>query len=280
MFDTIDAVTEFLDAVFASHPPEYATEYGEPGYSDHGIVHHPYSLIVLGYYWCRCPVFDPHDPHPLHGMERHYPETFKRLESLGVNFEWSDEWIVDGNGKAYRTQPDSHSWLPSYVISEGELITRDDDINEWIAYASNEPSHAIPSHIYNGADLEREGFRRHNGTFETGWHPGQNADPSTVAETIRELHGEHADIVFVINGSGQFDLAWSAYWRPAEGQCLRPHCAGDADDVDATDGYCPACVDAMERVAGVIDDGRLGGSNSDDIARELCDAGLIGGVSE
>ena len=49
-------------------------------------------------------------------------------------------------------------------------------------------------------------------TYESGWYPGQTDTPEEVMAAIRE-HDEECEVVFLLNGSGQFDIRWSAYTR-------------------------------------------------------------------
>lgn len=57
------------------------------------------------------------------------PRIAKLLEKLGYECQWGDEWgICEKCGKALRTQPDSYSWNPHYVvkmIQHGVFICRD-----------------------------------------------------------------------------------------------------------------------------------------------------------
>lgn len=50
----------------------------------------------------------------------------RRLESIGVELEWSDEWTqCDDCGGAVRTEPDCYWWIPSYVIRDGcEIVCK------------------------------------------------------------------------------------------------------------------------------------------------------------
>lgn len=209
MLDTTTATVNVLQAIAAKYsngdPWDYAGQYGEPGYDA--------SLVVLGNYWCRCEANDG-QLHDIVGY--HYPAIQARLEEDDVQLEWCDEWMVDyDNDKAYRTTGDSYGWQPSAIITDdGELLTPDDDVEEWIAWAQNTPTRAIPSYVYGAQTLQDAGFVRHNGTYENGFHPGQDDDPKAIAAAIEQAHGPYADIVFLINSNGQFDTRFSAYYRP------------------------------------------------------------------
>lgn len=73
-------------------------------------------------------------PHP-RGNARHnsYPRRTrtindwpariaKRLEQLGVNIVWSDEYASCDCGKGFRTQPDSYSWQMDAWIGDGDYM--------------------------------------------------------------------------------------------------------------------------------------------------------------
>jgi hypothetical protein len=188
---------------------DLAKEYGEPGYE---LAEGSTPAVVLGSYWCRrCPDKD------LHAVETHHPRLWAQLEAQGLSFEWYDEWVVDweNGGKAYRTTGDSYGWQPSLVVTDdGEMLTPDDDLETWVEWATEDPSaRCIPSTIAGGADVEALGFTRHNGQFENGWHPGQTDDPRAIVSALRERYGDEVKIVFTLDSTGQFDVAFSAYYR-------------------------------------------------------------------
>ena len=220
MFDNTQTIIEFLEAVLPEGGVvDFAGEYGEPGYGSSNT-----QLVVLATYWCRCDKYadERHPDSPLHDVAVHYPHAFRKLEELGVELEWYDEWIVDHlHDKAYRTSADSYSWQPSYVVTEdGEMLTVDDDLEEWIAYAKNNPRLCIPSNVATGADLIRAGFTEYNGTYENGWHPGQTDDPAVIEAEIRRFesadddeYGDNLDVVFCLSETSQFYVKFEAYYR-------------------------------------------------------------------
>jgi hypothetical protein len=211
MHDTIESVLEYLDAVFGPADEgnyAYAGSYGEPGYSN-AIA--PERLVVLADYWCRC------DPGNLHDYASHHPKTFEALEDSGVQFEWYDEWLIDHNSdKAYRTQPDSYSWQPSWVDGDGELVTIDDDIDVWIDYALNDKNRAILSSAYSGQDIEKAGFTKFNDhSYESGWHEGQTDTPEKAVERLY-AEKENVEFVFGFDENSQFYVRFSLYYREAD----------------------------------------------------------------
>ena len=184
---------ELCERHVRSHDVRFASEYGEPGYDQ------PKAGILFAD-WNDCPKW-----------------LIAGLERRGYSLEWCDEWIeASETSKAYRTSPDCYGWLPYYVINDCEVIGGDEieggDMLEWYIneYLLNDPTRA---NLFRGVDLEKLGFEQYNGTFESGWYPGQNDDPKDVFRKIqREL--PKMDVVFSITGKGQFDVHWKAWIRP------------------------------------------------------------------
>ena len=207
-YNTIRAI---LDRELDHYEDTY--EYGEPGYT------FPYGaetpMIVLGSYWCRCD-----KSAELHGQDFHHPRVWAQLESQGVQLEWHDEWAIDPEyGKAYRTQPDSYTWQPSYVLTEHcDMITADDDPETIIEWATDDPgARCIPRTIMPNpeATLTAAGFTLHNDRQESGWHQGMNANPRTImrdlAETVAPI--DQLDIVFTLTETSQFHITFATYYR-------------------------------------------------------------------
>jgi hypothetical protein len=211
---------------------DHCADYGEPGYDhtfDSDIAEADRTLlVVLGSYWCRCDKVIAPEGHymagkpMLHPHEDHHPRLWQQLVDQGVSFEWYDEWTIDyDNGKAYRTSGDSYSWMQSFRwTDDGEMLTADDDIEEWIDYAKNDSQKVLPSNIITDTMLREAGFVKHNGQFESGWHPGQDDDPKRITDEMhRDLDdtinrdNDDLEIVFLLDYAQQFDIGFSAYYR-------------------------------------------------------------------
>lgn len=204
-------VIDFLREVF-DDCIDYASTYGEPGYSLDTDRLTP--LVVLGNYWCRCHEgTDRDDPHPLHDkLEMHYPGVTELLEEQGVQFEWEDEWITVADEDAvYRVEPDSYAWLPSAVLNDEwcDWMTPKTDDADWIEWASNNHERALFSHVLD-KDLDDHGFTKWDG-YASGWY-GREDKPADAVAKIRKWHPD-AEIVFLIDGTGQFQTNFSAWWR-------------------------------------------------------------------
>jgi hypothetical protein len=165
-FCRLDVIIEWLQD---QHDCGYASTYGEPGYTDpeKGILFANWNNIPRAF--------------------------FDYLEAQGYSLEWSDEWMVTDEGRAYRTSPDSYSWEPSIIYTEdGEVITCDDPAGAIEALAMTDYAQlpqCVPSWV-GGHDLEDAGYERwpdpDEAAFEAGWHPGQNDDPAKIAKQAWE----------------------------------------------------------------------------------------------
>jgi hypothetical protein len=174
-------------------------EYGEPGYHlEEG------KEAILFSNW------NPYDKYP----------NFMELLEATYDLEWSDEWIISyEHGKAYRTSPDSYSWQKSFMFTEsGEILTPDDDVEYWIEECKLDyipkftNPRALPSFI-EGEQIEAEGFELINDDLQSGWYDRVDDPRQILEECLKEYGGEYDEIVFSLNGVGQFAVDFSAYGR-------------------------------------------------------------------
>lgn len=206
--NTSQDVVEFLTETFGDeYVTDYCSTFGEPGYSDpSGDI----PLLVFGNFWCRC-------NGDLHiGLDYHYPEVAERLAEAGVEFHWYDEWtVVYDEDAAYRTEPDSYSWKPSVILGDDcEWLTPKTPTHYWIEWALNDSTRCIPEHIPAVEELEEQGFAVKWDGYASGWY-GREDSPSEITEKIHQYH-PGADIVFVLESTGQFEISFSAYVRPTQ----------------------------------------------------------------
>lgn len=191
----------FVNALAERECWQVASEYGEPGYGD--------GMPIIGYFWVK------DEQGKLRSFFDKYPRILRQLEEQGYELEWYDEWNVDDNGKAWRCQPDSYTWMPSTVWWEDELLTPDDDLSLWLAWAVNTPNVCINDRQVHNIEqkLEGAGWTRQpqTGEYANGWHPGQTDDPKKIDADLRAQGA--TDVVFVLTGVGQFDLHFVAYYR-------------------------------------------------------------------
>lgn len=169
-----------------------AEDYGEPGYSLS-----PDSNGVLLGNWNNCP------SHVTHVLEKQF------------DLEWLDEWTTDrDNQKAYRTQPDSHAWLPYYVEINGDIISGDEceEDPEWYIteYLLNDSDHVLYHNIE--IDLTEHGFTLCDGDYENGWYHKKDV-PSEIL-TKAEKEWPDCDFAFGDCTSEQFRVNFALYRRP------------------------------------------------------------------
>jgi hypothetical protein len=196
-------------------------DYGEPGYTKDDEN----GWLIFGDLWCRkhdCNYTETYSDgkKQIHSVEFHYPRLFKQLEEQGVEFNWYDEWVVDyNNSKAYRTTGDSYQWQSSILWTDGDFLTPDDDITDWIEEVVNNPNRCLPEHIWSDAELEEQGFTEYKCGFENGWYPGMNDVPSDAYDAITEQYGEEGkqvDIIFKLSYVSQFSLGWCVLVREVQ----------------------------------------------------------------
>lgn len=144
--------------------------------------------------------------------------TMKAIESV-AEIEWSDEWVIDPSDgiKAYRSEPDSYGWEPSWFLHDGEVVPYDtlpesgEELLEALrdyGFVHDQQSRvdlkAVPSRF---TERQLESFATLvNGDCETGFHPGQDDQPEKILASLPA--GEY---LFRIAGKGQFDIRWQVW---------------------------------------------------------------------
>lgn len=183
-----------------------ATEYGEPGYDNPTA---PACILLANW--------------------NDIPKALQtRLEKQGYSLEWCDEWYVDGGRtpvKAWRTESTGHGWESSVRIIDGDVLTPDDDPEEWIDDATNSPR-PLPS-SFDETELSRRGFGKLNeADKEVGLHHGQNETPNKF---IRKLREEGFDVILQITDKGQFDATYCIWTRREAERGILFNSVGDLD---------------------------------------------------
>jgi len=208
-FDRTQILLESLDTVGY----DVAEEYGEPGYS---LPEGGKGIIFSNWNTIRERGQKEDGTWGLTGKEDDTPERVgKLLERLGWDTEWSDEWTTCDCGKAVRTSPDSYSWLPSFVLGNGEILCKDCALEDPGDYVSGYLLNSTSKADTFGIDLSGLGFRKlEDESRESGWHEGQTDDPEKVAELVPE--GQ--DYVFQLDEQSQFYCRWSCWIRPDDAQ--------------------------------------------------------------
>jgi len=65
-----------------------------------------------------------------------------------------------------------------------------------------------------GIPLGEYGYSAYNSGYESGFHPGQNADPKKIAKELREKG--ITDFIFVMDDVNQFDCEFSVWIKQPE----------------------------------------------------------------
>lgn len=207
-----DRVSEALNVLIdMGIVSDYAGEYGEPGYEvGEG------QLVLMGDWWCRdkaCSMATKDDRKNFHAVDECRPELFDLFRHC--EYEWHDEWIVDHyHDKAYRTQPNSYSWQPSFLWGDGDIITPDDDIEVWIDACVNNADMALPNYldVVSDESLLAAGFRELECGYESGWY-GVEDSPRQILDNIHENMGNDVEVLFKLSKVEQFRVTWCVFVR-------------------------------------------------------------------
>jgi hypothetical protein len=196
---------------------EYASEYGEPGYSTRG------GPVLLGDYWCRrqdCGYPERYDDNggafsgkvKLHSLDYHYPRVFAFLEREGCELEWHDEWTVVDD-KAYRTQADSYSWQPTAVWNDEicDYMVNGEDIDLWLEWATNNPRRCLMRASFTDDQLREHGFVERECDYESGWY-GREDNPQSIFNAITERE-PNTDVLFKLANVEQFRVTFCVFVR-------------------------------------------------------------------
>ena len=182
-------VQEALDWLAEQRDAEFATHYGEPGYTDppKGIVFANWNNVDQ--------------------------EVLDLLDAEGYETEWSDEWVIDyNNDKAYRSSPDSYQWECQFIVGDGEYISPDDGAQAFIDELSQDHHNArwgcLPSWVTE-ADLHEAGYTLHKDELESGWHQGQTDDPESWAKQCFDDGAER--VVFRKTENSQFYVVFECW---------------------------------------------------------------------
>lgn len=185
----------------------------EPGYSD--IAE---AVWVTGNWNPKRWVRDGDDP--LTKEESLPVRLGDALSNVGAELLWLDEWEPCRECyRAVRTQPDSYGWTAYFTITMdgllcGDCATMDEILDDGMGNSIiNNPKQCLPTFI-TPDHLEEDGWTKFNGTYENGWHPGQDDDPVALKEMANEAGW--LDVVFRLQGVGQFDMAFEMWVRDRE----------------------------------------------------------------
>ena len=179
-----------------------STDYSEPDYSQ------PESKLIAFANWNDVRHWDKSSNQSVVD-DTIMPRLGEILEKrYGAELEWSDEWSSCCScGKAVRTQPDSNGWTPSFVNLEGEIVCCNClDPEIVLSELEGKSTKALMIQSINPAD---HGYVLLEAGFESGFYPGQNANPRTVGKNLNALGITR--FLFKVDSVGQFDTTFSVW---------------------------------------------------------------------
>jgi hypothetical protein len=156
---------------------DFADDYGEPGYTKEGDK----SILFGDWNSLPCEIVD-------------------LMSKVGYTVEWIDEWFVYyDKSLAYRAEPDSWGWEPSYFVEHSEFLPIEYFEEEYVESVMNRTDKAVNSRI----NLQEYGFVDFGDTcHENGWY-GTVEDPADVLDkAMKEVKFD--DYIFQICSVEQF----------------------------------------------------------------------------
>lgn len=211
---------------------QWSPEYAEPGYSTSK------ECILFGN-WNKLDRWNPETrTHDLILPDSEIWQRTVRMLEERAELEWCDEWSTCSEcSKAVRTQADSYGWQPSYWMGDGEFLCLEcaaKNPEDVLLSYEDEDGKALSRDL--GIDPAAHGYWLAQDEFESGWYGGQDADPKTIAKTLRSK--DISRFLFRIDSVGQFDLSFSLFlhesekgkWESAlEGQLSHDECRAKED---------------------------------------------------
>lgn len=191
------STTDRLQLSYLAGIEIYSEGYAEPGYEN------PETGIVVSANWNKN--FDTGDTT--------MGQLSKALEALGIAMEWCDEWTDCCEcHRALRTSPDSYSWSPSYVCSDGWLTCLEcSDVEEHFFDLEGDPNSINQIEQF---DPSENGYVLICNDFQHGFHPGQDADPSNIAKLLSG--SGFSRFIFNLDAKGQWDIDFSVWMHKDE----------------------------------------------------------------
>lgn len=177
---------EKLDRIFPKAYFDIAGGCAEPGYDDKPVILADWNNV---------------------------PEiVLYKLEALGYDCEWSDEWIAcDSCRRVIRSSPDSYHWQMSGIIDEDGCTCLDClDAASYFESIENQPRKALTWPIFERYDPADYGYQLIEASYENGWYEGQTDDPQFILETA-QAHDPNGRFLFAMTDQGQFDVKFSLY---------------------------------------------------------------------
>jgi len=177
--------------------------YAEPGYSD------PDSGVICTGNWNTVTEWD-REKNESKVIDDTPGRIAKLFEKLGVELEWSDEWVAcEQCGKLVRCQADSYSWTRQYWDSDDGPVCVEcvqENPEDYLQSFEGNTGSAI---TIDGIDPTEHGYKLLESGFENGLYGGQADDPKKIGKALEEQGVER--FIFRIDSVGQFDMDFSVY---------------------------------------------------------------------
>jgi hypothetical protein len=164
-------------------------------------------------------------------LDRYDPDTRSRVkvsdvprrvcalfERMGVEIEWCDQVTSCGGcGRCIQTEPDSYSWEPDYILTDGDIYCAEcstDDVAGSLEACEGE------FWSVESIDPTDHGYVRLNEEpYETGLFSGQTDVPSQEAARLRAAGVSR--FLFVKDEQSQFYSRWSVLVHESEAEKAR-----------------------------------------------------------
>ena len=165
------------------------------------------------------------------GEDDYLDKDFDSFAGYGWGFNDEFELCSGCSEKVIRTSPDSWGWRPDFIITANgvfccECVAADvsggeEEQEAYIEDKVNNPNSAVNTSCINDDDLERMGFERVN-EYKERWTGGLRVgadNPRDVYKQIREKFPD-AEILFVVEAVGQFDIEFTVFVRGVKGKTV------------------------------------------------------------
>jgi hypothetical protein len=131
-------------------------------------------------------------------------------ERKGFLFYHEDEVVSDEEGNTHVSEPDGWGFIPTFHVIECTVWGKNEVIDDPEPYADEIINNSDFACLWSEVDFSSLGFTKTDEHFENGWHDGQTDEPSKILEA---LQARGYDVIFSIDGVGQFDVSFSTWIR-------------------------------------------------------------------
>lgn len=182
---SVDYIVKFL--IEEQIISDFVDEYGEPGYTNTS------GEYILFADWNEVP-----------------DSIVEKIISDGRIIEWSDEWVVQYDEmKAYRNSSDSMFWVPSFVVIENEICSKEwclGNTEEYIEYLLEE----------NESDNFDVDFAKFGFIESDIFYKISNVQRSEIEQIIKMADEIDYDCIIQNAKNDEYDLSYKIFLRKRE----------------------------------------------------------------